>query len=332
MKTKARDILKYLISALIAALMLYICFRGVDWADFVNGLKACRWSYVLLSMAVGVLAFFLRALRWRQLVLPLDPSLSPMTVFNAVNIGYLANFVFPRVGEFVRCGVISSNSSKAGYEKVLGTVVLERSWDVVSMLLLLAVLLLARWNKFGDFFVNQIWGPASSRLDFSLWWIVAAFAVVVAAAGFLLWRFRGTNRFCGKACSIISGVFQGFATCAHMERKWMFLIYTVLIWASYWLMAAAIMWAVPQLDSLKMVDALFLSLVGSLGWIVPVPGGIGAFHFVVSLALSTIYLLPMSQGVVFATLSHEAQAVTMILFGGVSLVYEMVRRRKINVK
>ena len=91
MKTKARDILKYLISALIAALMLYICFRGVDWADFVNGLKACRWSYVLLSMAVGVLAFFLRALRWRQLVLPLDPSLSPMTVFNAVNIGYLAN-------------------------------------------------------------------------------------------------------------------------------------------------------------------------------------------------------------------------------------------------
>ena len=332
MKTKARDILKYLISALIAALMLYICFRGVDWADFVNGLKACRWSYVLLSMAVGVLAFFLRALRWRQLVLPLDPSLSPMTVFNAVNIGYLANFVFPRVGEFVRCGVISSNSSKAGYEKVLGTVVLERSWDVVSMLLLLAVLLLARWNKFGDFFVNQIWGPASSRLDFSLWWIVAALAVVVAAAGFLLWRFRGENRFCGKVCSIIGGVFQGFATCAHMERKWMFLIYTVLIWASYWLMAAAIMWAVPQLDSLKMVDALFLSLVGSLGWVVPVPGGIGAFHFVVSLALSTIYLLPMSQGVVFATLSHEAQAVTMILFGGVSMVYEMVRRRKINVK
>ena len=49
-------------------------------------------------------------------------------------------------------------------------------------------------------------------------------------------------------------------------------------------------------------------------------------------ALSTIYLLPMSQGVVFATLSHEAQAVTMILFGGVSMVYEMVRRRKINVK
>lgn len=328
MKTKARDILKYLISALLAALMLFISFRGVEWADFVNGLRSCRWAYVALSMVVGVLAFWLRALRWRQLMLPLDSSLSRMTAFNAVNIGYLANFVFPRIGEFVRCGVISSNSRKAGYDKVLGTVVLERSWDMVSMLLLLAVLLLARWNKFGDFFVNQIWVPASSRLDFSLWWLVAALALGFAAAGFLVWRFRDRNRFCGKLCSVISGVFQGFATCARMDRKWMFLLYTALIWASYWLMAAATMWAVPELDSLTLVDALFLSLAGSLGWIVPVPGGIGAFHFVVSLALSTIYLLPMSQGIVFATLSHESQAVTMILFGGMSMIYEAFRRRK----
>ena len=107
-----------------------------------------------------------------------------------------------------------------------------------------------------------------------------------------------------KIWGLSVGLGQGLTSCLRMERKWMFLIYTALIWASYWLMAVSIMRAVPELDSLNLVDALFLSLAGSLGWVVPVPGGIGAFHFVVSLALSSIYALPMAQGIVFATLSH----------------------------
>ncbi len=112
-----------------------------------------------------------------------------------------------------------------------------------------------------------------------------------------------------------------------MPDKWRFFADTALIWGMYWLMAAATMWAVPELDALGVVDALFLSLVGSLGWIVPVPGGFGAFHFVVSLALSTIYGIPFGMGIIFATLSHESQAVTMILFGGGSYIYETFRRR-----
>ena len=40
----------------------------------------------------------------------------------------------------------------------------------------------------------------------------------------------------------------------------------------------------------------------------------------------------MSQGIVFATLSHESQAVTMILFGGMSMIYEAFRRRRKDVK
>ena len=61
-------------------------------------------------------------------------------------------------------------------------------------------------------------------------------------------------------------------------------------------------------------------VVGSLGWIVPVQGGIGAYHFILSLALSTIYGIPQTSGVIFATISHESQALTMLLFGAISLV------------
>ncbi len=328
MDGKVTEILKYAISAAIAAVLLYFSFRGVKWDDFIRGLEHCRWGYVLLSMAAGVMAFWLRAVRWRRLLLPIDRETGLLTVFNAVNIGYIANFVVPRIGEFVRCGVVSRNSAgkRASYENVLGTVVVERAWDLVSMLVLLVVLLVAKWDMFGAFFVEKMLAPLSEK--FSIWLVLGCIAAVVAAAVWGVWKLRGSNALSGKIWNMLTGLWQGLASCMKMNGKWLFFADTVLIWAMYWLMAAAVMRAVPELDGLGAVDALFLSLVGSLGWVVPVPGGFGAFHFVVSTALSTIYGIPFSLGIIFATLSHEAQAVTMLVFGGGSFASEVFRHNK----
>ena len=130
MKERNKKILKYSVSLAVAGVLLYFSFRGVKWEDFIDGLKECRWEFIALSMIASIIAFWLRGLRWRQILLPIDPSTTRLTAFNAVNIGYIANFVFPRIGEFVRCGVISSRG-RATYDRVLGTVVLERGWDLV---------------------------------------------------------------------------------------------------------------------------------------------------------------------------------------------------------
>ena len=126
MKEKVGKILKYLISAALAVVMLWFSFRDVEWGEFVAGLQDCRWWFVILSMVAGAFAFWLRAVRWRLLLQPVDPSITRLTAFNGINIGNISNFVLPRIGEFVRCGVISRNSKdgKATYDKVLGTVVL----------------------------------------------------------------------------------------------------------------------------------------------------------------------------------------------------------------
>ena len=91
-------------------------------------------------------------------------------------------------------------------------------------------------------------------------------------------------------------------------------------------MASCTMWAAPFLDQLDMIDALFLSLVGGLGFAVPVPGGIGAFHFVIGLALSTLYGIPMETGIIYATISHTSQAITQIIFGAASYGYETLKK------
>lgn len=336
MGKKVSGTIKYLLSAALAVILLCFSFRDVEWGEFIEGVKTCRWEFILLSMAAGSFAFWLRALRWRKLLLPIDDSISRLTAFNGINIGNISNFVFPRIGEFVRCGVITRRSApadpskpehkKASYDKVLGTVVLERGWELVVMLLLLAVVVVGGFSRFGGFFVDNIWNPMAARLDFSIWWIAALFVVIFAAASYCLWCFRKTNAFCGKVCGIMRGIFQGFASCARMDRKWMFFAYTAFIWLTYWLMAASTMWAAPFLDDLNLIDALFLSLVGGLGFAVPVPGGIGAFHFVISLALSGIYGVPTEMGIIYATLSHTSQAITQIFFGLGSYSYESLKK------
>ena len=336
MNPTIKKTLKYLASAAVAVLLLWFSFRDVEWASFAAVLKECHWGYVALSMAAGSFAFLLRALRWRRLLMPIDESISTLTTFNGVNIGMISNFVFPRIGEFVRCGVITRRSApvdpehpdkkKASYDKVLGTVVLERSWELLVMLLLLAVVVIAGFKRFGGFFVEQIWNPMAQRLDFSIWWIVALLVAVCAAGLWLLWRYRESNAFCSKVWGIFKGILQGFASCLKMEKKWLFFAYTACIWLTYWLMAASTVWAAPFLEHLDIIDALFLSLVGGIGFAVPVPGGIGAFHFVISLALSMVYGIPMEMGIVYATLSHTSQAITQIFFGAVSYVVEAVRK------
>ena len=325
MKLNIKKILKYAASAALAILLLWVSFREVEWSEFWAQVKACRWEFIILSMVAGSSAFWLRAVRWRQLLLPLDPSVSRLTAFNGVNIGNISNFIFPRIGEFIRCGVITRRS-KITYDKVLGTVVLERGWELLVMLLLLAVVVVGGASRFGGFFVEQIWTPLASRLSFSLWWIVALLALAGLAGLWALWRYRDTNAFCSKVWGIFRGLGQGFSSCLRMDRKWLFFAYTALIWVMYWLMAASVMWAAPFLDGLDLIDALFLSLVGGLGFAVPVPGGIGAFHFIISLALSAIYGIPMEMGIIYATLSHTSQAITQILFGLGSYASESLRR------
>ncbi len=352
MNKKVGNILKYGISILLAASLLYFSFRGVSWQDFAAGLRACRWEYVILSMLLGLLAFWFRALRWRELLLPIDGGTSRLTCFNAVNISYIVNLVLPRVGEFVRCGYITAHSARessdgdsrrlASYDKVLGTAAMERSADLLAMFLLLAVFLLFTWNRFGGFFSEKIFGAAAGGLGSGKMAVFAA--VVLACFAFILCAilFADKWKLLGKVGGFCKGIGEGFISCLRMKGAWRFFLLTALIWGCYWMMSASILWAVqgisqdsvsPEMASavarigdLNLTDALFLMIAGSLSSIVPVPGGFGAFHFIVSSAMAYVYGIPMQFGMIFATLSHESQAVNQAIWGAVSFISESVRK------
>jgi uncharacterized membrane protein YbhN (UPF0104 family) len=356
MNAKQKKFIQYTVSILLAVVLLYFSFRGVKWSDFWDALKACKWEFVILSMAFGALAFYLRALRWRELLLPIDPKTGRISTFNAINISYIVNLVLPRVGEFARCGVITANSSMsepdengrthhlASLDKVLGTVALERSWDLVTLIILLVVFMFFGWARYGDFFNDNIMKPAMGKMSWQKVLIIILITLAVIAIIWAIVKVGRRNRKVGKVSQFFNGIWTGIGSCMKMKGAWKFFATTIGIWTCYWMMSYTILLAVQGMDLTKVsadlagsidklsglngVDGLFLMLAGSLASIVPVPGGFGAFHYIVALALQTIYGIPFEVGIIFATLSHESQVVNQIICGGISYIAEAVKHRK----
>lgn len=337
---KVRNILKYILSLGLAAVLLYFSFRGVSWGDFYAGLVSCNWVYVLLSMLCGLFAFAIRAERWRQLLKPIDDSISFRAAFNAINIGNVSNFIFPFLGEVTRSAVIARNSSElagasrledrarhqASFDKVLGTAILERGWDVLTVMIMLAVLLVFKWQMFGDFMVEGIWNPLKSVLGYRLFILVALLAAAGIGGLALIYHMRKRSRLCAKIVSNVKGFVQGLGACLKIKRKGLFMFYTLMIWAMYWLESVLVTAALPETASLDLADALFIMLIGSFASVLPLPGGMGGYHFIIRSAMTLIYGLGASVGIAYAILAHESQALVMIIAGAASYLHETIRK------
>ena len=180
------------------------------------------------------------------------------------------------------------------------------------------------------FLVEKVLAPAAGRLSVGLGVVVASLAVLAVAAVWAVFRWRNENRICARLFSVAKGLMDGLRSCLRMEGKGSFMLLTLLIWTMYWLNSVCILAALPQIGGLGLLDALFLMAAGSIASVVPVPGGFGAYHYLVALAMSTLYGLPWETGILFATLSHESQALTMVISGAASYVSESVASKKNN--
>ena len=348
MDKKLTNILRYGLWIAVAALLVYFSFRNVNWKDFGTALRECRWGYVVLSMLLGVGAYWLRALRWRMQLLPLDASTARVTTWNACNICTITNYVLPRVGEIVRCGYVVRHSGRDSegkrlvtFDKALGTVVADRVWDGLSLVAVFLLLLVVLSSRFGAFFTDTLFPGLAGKVH--LWWILVLGALLAGGFVFACWRLRAREGFWGRIWGWIRGIYDGLVSCLHMRKGWLFILYTVLIWILYWLMSACILWALqgidpasvsPELaaalgkiDGLGMADALLMMFAGAVSSLIPVPGGFGAFHGAVALTLSSVYGIPFGAGLIFATLSHESQVIAGIVCGAGSYIHETFFRR-----
>ena len=334
MNDRLKKILKWALLLVLVAVLLFFSFRGVDWNEFWSGLQQCRWGWVVAVIAVQWIITWLRGNRWRIMLQPIrTEGTQPITrreTYDAYAICYLSNIAFPRSGEVVRCGLMGE-TRKTTFQGSLGTVVIERTWDLLCMLLAGVPLLF--FGQFRDFMVEKMFKPAAGSVQIGGFWIT----LIVIAAGvgvfFLIRAFReqiGRSKAGAAFLKFFRGLGDGIKAAFTMKNKWGFFAYTLIIWIGYWLCSLWTLWALPAADSLDGLDALFLMVVGSLGWVVPVQGGFGAYHFIVTMTLMPVYGFDRPTGLLFATLSHESQIVQMLLCGLISLVSWTLYRRKLK--
>ena len=327
MDKKVKKSLTYVLFILIAVVLLYFSFRAVEWDAFVEALESCRWGWVILSMVVGALVILVRGLRWRMQMLPLDPDATLLTSFNAYSIGLAASLVLPRMGDIVRCGYLTKNTT-IGFDKSIGTMVVDRVWDIVSMLLIGVALVVLFWTHFGGFIVDNYLGAIVSNR--TLWIILIAGVLLLAFLLWLLWKLRNRGGFWTKAWGFVQGIGDGLVSCLKMRHGWLFILYTIIIWVGYWFMSYCVIIALQDIEafaSMGAVDALFLMFAGTVSTIIPVPGGFGAYHSVVAGAISAVWGVPFATGMIFAILAHESQVIVQAVLGLGSYVYESFFRK-----
>ena len=140
--------------------------------------------------------------------------------------------------------------------------------------------------------------------------------------------FRSTNRLCQRIYAFCAGVWNGFASLTRMKKKGWFLLYSIGIWVCYWFMCVMIAMAFPAVGHIGVMDALLIMAAGSLSSLVPAPGGFGTYHYFVTLTLSGLFGVPWDTGIIYATLSHESQALNMIVAGSLGYLYLLLARKR----
>lgn len=321
---KIKGVVKYLLLLALAAVLVYFAFRKVEWSAFVGGLKQTRWVWVVFFCIASVVALVFRTIRWKELILPFDSDIKSIKVWDAVNVGNLVSLVLPGSGEFLRCGYVASK--KFEYDKSLGTMFCERLWDAIAIVVLTATSLIYESKRLGDYFSESILAPVSGRS--TVFWLIALAIVLLAAFVLLAFKLRARNLFFSRVADSLTRLWSGFTAYKKSDNKLMIAVSTFVIWLMYVLMCYCIIKALPASAHLNFMDAMFLSAIGNFASIIPVPGGIGAYHYLVATAL-ILYDVSWDLGILFATLNHEIHAVLIAIVGLFAYLH-WVRERKLT--
>lgn len=318
-------------------LLLYFAFRGIALDELSATLKRANFWWIGLSLLFAALSFFSRARRWMLLIEPLGFNPTFWHTYHSLMIGYLSNFALPRLGEVTRC-VTLGQREKIPVDSLFGTVIVERVIDLLMLILIMLVLLFSWAEKFGSFFGEQVLVPLQQKLIDAFggtwfFWLMVGGAVFTAFL--LLYIFRkqlSRFSFIRKALQILKGVVDGLRTIYKMERKWEFILHSVMIWFLYIMMTWMVVFALKETSGLTFVDGMFLLVIGGLGMSAPVTAGFGAYHWITSRGLVFVYDFPLELGGAYAILAHESNSFLTILMGGLSYAILALHRKKIPAK
>ncbi|WP_160171956.1 lysylphosphatidylglycerol synthase transmembrane domain-containing protein [Schleiferia thermophila] len=320
LKSLGKNLLRFIAFLSIGIFLIFLALRNIDLTQLWNDIANARFSYVLISMILGYLAFMSRGIRWNYLLEPMGYKVPVWKAIHSISIGYLANAAMPRAGEIIRCTVLHQ-ASKIPVNRLVGTVVAERVIDMMMLGLSLMLSLLFNVNKLRAFYAKTLKSnpPESTAGHFSNGWYYLLSFVAFVFVLMILKKHWINLPFVNKIRGLWSGFKEGILSVVSTPKRIPFILHTLFIWMCYYLMVHIVIYALPGTVHLSPVDSLFLMIVAGLGMLVPSPAGIGSYHYAVVTGMGILGVSP-DTGMAFATLVHSGQFVMTLVAGFISLI------------
>ena len=267
-------------SLCLGVTLLFFILKGLDWASFWEVLRKGRYEILLLTIPIGSISYYLRAVRWSTL-LSFEKKITVLAVFWANMAGYMGNMLLPaRAGELIRSAFLGKKSG-TGTSYVLATALTERILDALALVLIGSIALL--WQK----------DMPSSILNAVR---IMAFAGTFGLLVFIIFPFQEArmlrllkvlplpNIFLQQISTQLTRFLIGMRTLQNAPRLLRFLLLTGVIWLIDGIGTVIGVRVISQ--TLQLSQALiFLSALGLSSAIPSTPGYVGVYQFVAVIVL-----------------------------------------------
>lgn len=301
----------------VSAFFMTLLLRKIDFKQLGAALCSADYRFILLAIACTFFSYFLRAVRWRYLLIS-EKEIPLRSLYPATIIGYMANNLLPaRLGEFIRAYVLAE---REGLETptVFASLVIDRLFDGFTVLLILVVTLFT-------LHLPQGMADADSALrvggliTFLLYSVVLCFlfllkrktAETLSLVGWLLKPFP--RSFSQRLIPLLGSFVEGIRISPRPSHVLALLFSSLLIWA----------FAVLPVDmilrgfgiQLPMTASMFILVLLVFAVMIPAsPGYIGTYHYACFQGLS-LFGIPASIAISIALVIHGTSFFPVVIAG-----------------
>ncbi|MDP4200851.1 MAG: lysylphosphatidylglycerol synthase transmembrane domain-containing protein [Bacteroidota bacterium] len=323
-------LIRLFITILITGGALYLAFRGVHLSALLDELARTNILLILVGVALLFCSHVFRAWRWTVIARPMKPGTSILIAFKAIMGAYAMNNVIPRSGELVRPYIFAKHE-KVFMSGTIATILIERVVDLIANVLVMMLALVV----FPREITNAFPSLAGETLP-----IMAGMVLLMALVITMIFSAGKTERVIhriirnwpaklegpiGRAATEFASGLRGVRASGAVPV----VIGTVGIWIFYVLSMYAWLFAFPepQIMAVGIVGAFFLRVVSGIAFLVPTPGGVGSYHYLISQALFRIFSVPLAAAITYATLTHAAFDILTTVTGLIIVMTEGISFR-----
>lgn len=334
MKKTLVNVVKFGVSIGLGVLLVWLAVRKLtsnDINEMREAFSRSNWFWLIVGPAIGMASNLVRAERWNMLLRSIGYRAKFWNVAAAVYVMYIGNLAFPRLGEISRCGIVYTTDG-IPVEKSIGTMVVERLVDVVTMLAVGVILFFLQYDLLQTFFNQYLVDPIKSKLnigDGSM--LIKLGLMVLLAIVFGVIFLKVKNSKVGKMIQEkVMGLLYGINSIRTVENPLLFVFYSILIWAMYFVMQYCNFMALTETAHLGAIPALAILFFGAFAFIAT-QGGIGAYPLVVREIL-LLYGISANIGYAFGWISWSLQTLMVLVSGLIALGYlAFVKRSKTGI-